>query len=124
MNREKTLQSLTVEELVARFTAVALEDYEATIYQQTAKYNRLYNKMSDIKNELKSRGSDERYALTTLYTHPNAMVRLQAARANLALGYAAARSVIQAISDSGDQPLALHAGMTLWNLDRGVFKPT
>ena len=77
-----------------------------------------------MKNELKSRSNDERHALTVLYTHPNAMVRLQAARANLALGYTEARRVIQAIADSGNQPLAGHAGMTLWNLDRGFCKPT
>lgn len=123
MSHKNNLQGLSIEELVLRFSAIALEQYEAVLYFQTRKYNRLYDQMTDIKNELKSRGDDERRALTSLYIHSSAMVRLQAARANLALGYTEARNVIQAISDSGDQPLAGDAGMTLWNLDRGVYKP-
>ena len=35
MNPGETLQDMTVEELVARFTAIALEDHEAVIYYQT-----------------------------------------------------------------------------------------
>ncbi|MBX9710081.1 MAG: DUF2019 domain-containing protein [Xanthobacteraceae bacterium] len=124
MRRWTALQKESVEELVARFTAIALKQHEAVLYRQTTKYNRLYDQVVAVKDELKSRNDDERRALTSLYTYPNAMVRLQAARANLALGYTEARNVIQSIVDSDDQPLAFHAGMTLSNLDRGFYKPT
>jgi hypothetical protein len=59
-----------------------------------------------------------------LYRHPNAQVRLMAATATLAVAPEAARQLLQAIADSNDYPQAGDAGMSLWNLERGVFKPT
>jgi len=124
MNRGKALQDVSLEELVQRFVVLALNEYEAVNYNQTSKYRRLYEQMSAVTNELRSRAGDQRRALTALYTHPNMQVRLAAARATLALNYTEARSVVQAIADSGVFPQAGDAGMTLSNLDRGVFKPS
>jgi hypothetical protein len=36
----------------------------------------------------------------------------------------AARALLQKIAGSKEYPQAGDAGMSLWNLDRGVFKPT
>lgn len=123
MNREKALQDMSVEQLVSRFMNIALGQYEADNYSRTSKYKLLYEQMSAVKDELKSRSGDQRYALVSLYSHPNIQVRLAAARATLALNYVQARGVIQAIADSGNFPQAGDAGMTLANLDRGVYKP-
>jgi hypothetical protein len=49
---------------------------------------------------------------------------MKAALSTLALEPKKARMVLEAISLSQRQPQALQAGMSLWNLDRGVFKPT
>jgi hypothetical protein len=49
---------------------------------------------------------------------------LKAAKNSLAVAPEEARRVIQSIADSREQPQAGEAGMSLWNLDRGVFKPT
>jgi hypothetical protein len=50
-------------------------------------------------------------------------VRLQAAKWSLGVAPEAARQVIESISESNWFPQAGDAGMTLSNLDSGVFKP-
>lgn len=59
-----------------------------------------------------------------LYDHPNMQVRLMAAKATLEIEPEAARTMLQAIADSGWFPQAGDVGMSLSNLERGVFKPT
>ena len=80
--------------------------------------------MVEVREELKRRPGDERRALIALYDHQNAQVRLQAARASFAVAPEAARSVIEAIANSKIGPQAGDAGMTISNLEWGVFKPT
>jgi hypothetical protein len=121
--RAPLVAGLTVEELVARFTAIAIAQDEALLYSDTSKYNRLYDEMDEIDKELRSRGTDARLALAGLYNHPNLQVRMKAAVHTLAIR-ADAREVLQAISDSRELPQAFHAGMTLRAIDRGIFKPT
>jgi len=118
------LQELTVGQLVERFTAIALEQDEALLMDEIAKFNRLFDKMEAIEEELKSRPGDQRRALLPLYKHPSMQVRVKAAMATLAVAPQAAREALQAIKASQEQPQALEAGMSLWNLDRGVFKPS
>jgi hypothetical protein len=89
-----------------------------------AKFNRLFGQMEAVEEELKKRDGDQRYALTLLYGHANVQVRLAAAKATLAVAPEAARNAIEAIANSRDSPQAGDAGMTLINLERGIFKPT
>ena len=119
-----SVRHLTVNQLVERFTAFALEQDEALLMDEIAKFNRLFDKMEAIEEELKSRPGDQRRALLPLYKHPNMQVRVKAAMATLAVAPQAAREALQAIKASQEQPQALEAGMSLWNLDRGVFKPS
>lgn len=51
---------------------------------------------------------------------PDMQVRLNAAKATLAVAPKAARQKLEDIAGSG-WPLAGDAGMSLWNLDRGVL---
>jgi hypothetical protein len=122
--KRKALQDLSIVQLVSTFEQIALAQDKALLMDEIAKYNRLYGEMDALKHELRNRTGDQRRALMSLYDHPNAQVRLKAAVATLAISYEPARKVLQAIVDSGEQPQALHAGMTLRNLDDGVFKPT
>ena len=115
---------MTVDQLVERFLAIALEQDYALLMDDTERFNRLYGKMAAISQELKSREGDQRRALLRLYGHRNAQVRVTAALATLAVSPQMARSALEAIRASQEQPQAMDAGMTLWNLDRGVFKPT
>lgn len=94
------------------------------LYSRTAKVNRLIKSMWAIQDELKSRPGDQRRALLSLYDHENAQVRLQAARATLAVEPEKARKLIEEIANGRKFPQAGDAGMTIWNLDRGVFKPS
>ncbi len=116
-------EAMTVDQLIERFAAMALDQDRALLYSEIKKYNRLFALMELIEAELKRRPGDERRALLRLYDHPNKQVRLQAAQASLAVAPEAARSVIEAIA-AGKGPQAGAAGMTLINLDRGIFKPT
>ncbi len=123
MKRAK-LQDMSVTDLVERFVAIALAQDRALLWDETAKYNRLYDQMDEVKAELKNRASDERHALLPLHAHPNAQVRLKAAIATLAVAPESARSVLQAISDRDEYPQAAYARGMLRALEEGRYKPT
>lgn len=118
------LSAMTVDQLVKRFVEIAQEQDEALLMNDTAKFNALYWQMDAVKEELKMRVGDQRRALLSLYNHPNMQVRVKAAKATLAIAPQAARTALEAIKASEWQPQALEADMSLWNLDRGIFKPT
>jgi hypothetical protein len=119
----KRIAKMTIDELVERFTAIALDQYGALQNYNSSRFNRLFDQMAVVEQELKKREGDQRRALLTLYDHPNAQVRLKAATATLALAPANARGVIQAIAESGEYPQAGDAGMALVRIDSGEFKP-
>ncbi len=118
------LHQLSSDQLVERFTALALEQDEALRDDEIAVVNKLFHQIEAVEEELKNRAGDQRQMLTILYRHPSAQVRLKAAEATLAVAPEAARMVLQTIKDRGEFPQALDAGMILRELDRGVFKPT
>jgi predicted transcriptional regulator len=117
------LIEMTVEQLVERFAEICVEQDQAILRDETTKFNRLYDLMRAVREELKSRPGDQRRALLALYQHQNAQVRLAAAKSTLAVAPAAAREMLQTIADSGEFPQAGDAGMCLVNLERGIFKP-
>ena len=123
MKRSK-LQDMTVNQLVERFTAITLEQDNALLRNEYAKFNRLFEQMEDVKRELKARDGDQRRALLPLYNHPNAQARLKAMKATLAVAPERARRMLEIIAESGEFPQAGEAGMSLVNLERGIFKPT
>jgi hypothetical protein len=114
----------SVADLVAQFTKVSLEEFEAELESDIRKQNVCVREAMAIAEELKRRPGDQRSALMSLYTHPNVQVQLNAARLSLAVAPAAAREVISAISESKKYPQAGDAGMCLWTLDQGIFVPT
>jgi hypothetical protein len=115
---------MTTKDLVDRFAQIGRAQDQALLGGQIAKFNRLYAQMAEISTELKGRPGDERKALMALYDFPNMQVRLKAAIHTLAVSPIEARGQLQSIADSKWFPQAGDAGMSLWNLDRGVFKPT
>lgn len=118
------LKALTTEELVERFVAIGFAQEQADLYDDIGEFNLLFKKMQDVVGELRSREGDQRSALLTLYDHPNLQVRIKAVKNTLALAPEEGRRVLQAIADSQRQPQAGEAGMSLRNLDAGIFKPT
>jgi hypothetical protein len=118
------LQKMSVADLVGRFTELGVGQFQAELRGELAKESKLILQMRPIVEELKSRPGDQRSALLPLFNHPNIQVRLMAAKLTLAVAPAAARQMLESIQNSDEQPQAMDAGMCLWNLDRGVFKPT
>jgi hypothetical protein len=121
--KRSNLRDLTVPDLVSRFAAIGVEQDKALLWGEIAKFNRLYDKKAAITTELRNRAGDRRRALLLLFDHPNMQVRLNAAKATLAVAPQAARQMLERIQEWQRQPQAGDAGMCLWNLDRGVFVP-
>ncbi|HEY0330228.1 MAG TPA: DUF2019 domain-containing protein [Rhodopseudomonas sp.] len=115
---------MSVEARVARFAEIGLAQDAALLGAEYAKFRRLFDRMQQVSAELKRRPGDQRRALLVLYDHPNMQVRLKAAKHTLAVAPVEARLQLQAIAESKWFPQAGDAGMSLWNLERGVFKPT
>jgi hypothetical protein len=118
------LQRLTVDQLVDRFASLALAQDDALLDSNISKVNRLFRKLQDVSAELKAREGDQRRALLELYDHPNAQVRLKATKATLAVAPEVARRMLETIAESSEFPQAGEAGMSIYNLDAGIFKPT
>lgn len=123
MMRSK-LQGMTVEQLKAQFADIAVKQYNALQFDEIGKYNRLFEKLMAVESELRLRVGDQRTILLELYHHRNPQVRLAAASATLAVAPEAARAMLHEIQDSREFPQAGYAGMTLWTLEQGIFKPT
>ena len=123
MKRED-LSRISTDELVNRFAEYAVQQDDASLENDVAKVNRLFWKLKDIEQELKDREGDQRSALLRLYNHPNAQVRVKAAKATLAIAPVQARAALQALADSKEYPPALEAGMSIDMLNRGIYKPT
>lgn len=117
------LQDMTGNQLVQQFASLAIEQDTALLDNDIAETNRLFWRLEAIEDELKRRPGDQRSELIVLYQHSNMQVRVKAAKAMLAVAPQAAREHLQAIKDSKFQPQAGEAGRSLWNLERGVFKP-
>jgi hypothetical protein len=120
---QEDLIAMTVDELVGCFAEIALAQDKAIEQDNNRGYRKLYAQMEAVDQELRARGREARLALMRLYDYPNMQVRLKAAIYTLGVAPEAARHLIQAIADLGWPPQALDAGMTIVNLDNGVFKP-
>jgi hypothetical protein len=115
---------MTVEQLVDRFVEIGISQDNALMMDDLVKFKKLFTQMEAVKAELKSRDGDQRRALLRLYSHPNMQVRLKAVKATLAVSPEEARRKLEAIANSHHFPQAGEAGMSLYNLDQGIFKPT
>lgn len=118
------LEVATIEELVAIFAAVAVNQNAALECSRNAEYNRLYRQMEKIEEQLKARGGDQRRALLPLYGHPNPTVRFKAAIATLAFAPREAREVLQLIKDRKEFPIAMNASQMLSAIDEGRYNPS
>jgi hypothetical protein len=82
---------LTGNELVERFASIALDQDKAIFNEDNRSYNRLFDQMEQVIDELKVRPGDQRSALLALYNNPNIQVRLKAALATMEVAPRAAR---------------------------------
>jgi hypothetical protein len=122
--KRSSLSDLSIENLVEQFAEIGVAQYKALDADDMPKYNRLFRKLMNIESELKSGPDDQRTAVMALYGYPNIQVRLNAAKATLAVAPEAARQVVEIIAASTWAPQCYDAGMCLWMLDEGKFVPT
>jgi hypothetical protein len=118
------LGEMTAKGLVELFAQIVVAQDRALLGRERAKFNRLYQQMEDVANELKTREGDQRRLLVELFNFPNMQVRVQAAKLTLAVAPVEARKQLEAIAATHWFPQAGDAGMCLDNLDAGRFKPT
>jgi hypothetical protein len=121
---EPRLEVLTTQELTERFAELGVAQDDALLRDRFQKYNTLFDQLEAIANELKRRPLDQRTALLALFRHSNMQVRVNAAKATLAVAPDVARRELEEVAALNWHPQSLNAGMCLSALDRGVFKPT
>lgn len=122
--KKSGLSTLSVDELVDRFVTITLAQDEALLRDEIAEFNKLFSQMEAVKDELRSRPGDQRSALIPLYGHPNPQVRVKAIKATLAVNPDEARRQLEILAASGEYPQSGEAGMSIFTLDAGIFKPT
>lgn len=115
------LNELSVGQLVDQFLKITLAQYDAEF--EPNKYNKLYDRMVEVRGELKRRAGDQRSALVPLFSHQNPQVRFMAAVAMLKLVPDAAQTVLQALADSKEYPQAANAIGILRALEEGRYVP-
>ena len=120
---QPSLRSMTVDQLVERFATLGVEQDRAIAADDNPKYKRVYDQMSAVRDELRSRPGDQRKALLTLVDYPNMQVRLRAAQYALAVAPEVARRTIEAIAASTWPPQCYDARNCLRMLDEGKFVP-
>ena len=120
----RNLTKLSLEELIEEFIAIGTAQDDALIVDNNARYNVLFRKLRRVEAELKRRPGDARRELVRLYRHTNFQVWLNAAHSTLAIAPREARRQLETIHESRHFPQAGDAGMSLWSLDEGVYKPT
>jgi len=119
-----SLKKMTGQKLVQKYIEIGLAQDEALLMDEYGKFSRLFESRGAIEKELQSRDGDQRRILLGLLTHPNEQVRLNTAKATLAIAPAEARRTLELLARMSVGPQSGDAGMCLSNLDRGVFKPT
>ena len=87
----------SVDDLVSQFAEIATRMGVEGLYGSISVYNRLYDKMRTIEQELKSMQGDQRSALLRLYDHPDMEVRLLAAKATRSIAEREARMALERI---------------------------
>jgi hypothetical protein len=118
-----SLQDMSVDQLVDRFAALALEQDQAMLEENIKRVNQLFDALEDVEGALKQREGDQRRALLRLYSHKNPQVRVKAVKATLAVEPTTARRMLQAIADSREYPQSAEAASSIRYLNKGIYKP-
>jgi hypothetical protein len=120
MTMRNRYESLSDQQLVARFAEIGIAQDQALLGMEIGRFNKLFDEMVSIQEALKKRAGDQRRLLLPLYSHPNMQVRLNAAKATWSVDQQAARAQLEAIAASEHYPQAGDAGMALWAIDEGI----
>lgn len=121
--KKTDLDKLSNAELVSRFAEAARKRGLAALDLEVRKVNRLYSYMDAIHSILRARGTEARRELLPLLDNKDRLVRYFAAKQLLGIEPGRTREIIESTHKNWFDAIALDAGMTLYNLDTGVFKP-
>ncbi len=116
------LKALTDEQLAQRFCDLSLEEYDAGRGNELKRVIRLARAVIAITRVLESRGADALRVLLPLLNHPNAQVRLDAARAIMPVEQDRATATLKALSERGPSAQRGAAGMALYYEEKGISK--
>ncbi|GAC1333131.1 MAG: hypothetical protein NVSMB26_13810 [Beijerinckiaceae bacterium] len=122
--KKMNLNNVSVDGLVELFRNYALQQDEAMLYGDQVEVNRLFWKLRAVAEELKSRDGDQRAALLPLYDDKNSQVKVRAMKATLAVAPEQAIEGLSKLRANKRDPVCLDAGMCLWAIEEGIFKPT
>lgn len=117
------VSKMTEEQLIERFVYFAIEQDQAMLFNEIGYYNRLYDKMEEVEQELKRRPSDQRRVLLPLFEHDNLQVKLKAALATLAIAPEESTAVLRWLDKRNRYPQAADARSMLDALDQGRYVP-
>jgi hypothetical protein len=120
---KQDFRSMPTDDLVREFARIAGEQDQALMADDYSRYNRLFDRLYEVKVELKERAGDQRHALIPLCEHKNALVQLQAAIAVLKLAPELARQTLQLVKDRKDYPASAEAYGMLRALEQGTYVP-
>lgn len=118
MNRI-SLQDMTAAQLVARFLAIALQEYDALQGENHTRFNRLFDERIAVMAEFMLCPIEQRCAVMALYKHSNPQVRYAAASATRDFAPREARRVCEIISERNEYPQAANARLLIRALDEG-----
>jgi hypothetical protein len=118
--KDAKLQDMSVDELVDKFTSLALAEYEASESEDNARFRRLFGQMRELLAEFKKRPIQQRRALMALYAHPNPQVRYMAAHATSDFAPDEVRRVCEVLIERNEYPQAANARMLIQELDNEV----
>ena len=116
--------SMSTTSLVAAYVDLSMREEDATDRGAIARVRKLFAKRMKIENVLRSRGIAARRALMPLLKHPSAQVRLDAAKHLFAIAPTESRATLEDIAAHGPSQQRGAAGMCLWYIEEGIFKPT
>lgn len=118
------VKNLTVTELVEQFLKMTLEQDDVLMKgRRIAIYNRLFDEINAVVDELKMRAGDQRIALLPLLENRNPQVKLIAAIDLLAVAYGPARRVLEELRGTDIFPQSANAAGLLNDMDKGLHVP-
>lgn len=119
--RINKLSNYSVEQLVDFFLMISREQRDLNVFGPPSKYNRLYDRILAIVEELKSRPGDQRNALRPFLDHLNLQVKMNAAYALLPIAKDEAVAVLRWVAESRHMPFCVDASMSVEAIEEDDF---
>lgn len=120
----RDISEVNVDDLLIEFVRLCIEQGEALeSLKEGSSVQTLGKRIFEIATELRKRSNTQQIGLMRLLKHPNSWVRFHAAEGCIDLAPVDARRELQRLADSGDYPVACHAGMFLSLYDGGWSGP-